>query len=152
MGNSHLGFTPQAPLNHSGVCLCDLMFGQVQACVNLGVAQLQQESFSQTLRPKSPLRPSSRDIRYYSTLSTCPRHISGNTLNQNRASRLRGAIAPRPLTRPSKWRRRAKNRAPSIFFFFIKKMKMQGKWPISTAVVHRYAWVEVKRFDLRELP
>ena len=27
--NSHVRFTPQAPLNHSGVCLCDLMFGQV---------------------------------------------------------------------------------------------------------------------------
>ena len=38
MGNSHLGFTLQAPLNHPGVCLCDLMFGQVQyICVKLGV-------------------------------------------------------------------------------------------------------------------
>ena len=27
--NSHLHPTPQAPLNHSDVCLCDLMFGQV---------------------------------------------------------------------------------------------------------------------------
>ena len=27
--NSHLHPTPQYPLNHSGVCLCDLMFGQV---------------------------------------------------------------------------------------------------------------------------
>ena len=27
---SHLRSPPQAPLNHSGVCLCDLMFGQVQ--------------------------------------------------------------------------------------------------------------------------
>ena len=27
--NSHLHTTPQAPLNHSGVCLCELMFGQV---------------------------------------------------------------------------------------------------------------------------
>ena len=34
--NSRLRFTPQAPLNHSGVCLCDLMFGQVQVQVFSG--------------------------------------------------------------------------------------------------------------------
>ena len=28
--NSHLHLTPQAPLNHSGFCLCDLMFGYVE--------------------------------------------------------------------------------------------------------------------------
>ena len=36
--DSHLHTTPQAPLNHSGVCLCDLVFGQHQ-----GVTQLQQD-------------------------------------------------------------------------------------------------------------
>ena len=34
--NSHLHTTPQAPLNHSGVCLCDLMFGQVEVQVLSG--------------------------------------------------------------------------------------------------------------------
>ena len=29
-------------------------------------------------------------------------------------------------------------------------MKMQGKWPISTAVVHRYAWVEVKSWVMTD--
>ena len=67
MGNSHLGFTPQAPLNHSGVCLCDfIMVGQVQV-VRLGSPQGVARSgtpagFSLTwdlnpplrLRPKSP--------------------------------------------------------------------------------------------------
>ena len=32
LDNSHLHPTPQAPLNHSGVCLCDLMFGQTYKC------------------------------------------------------------------------------------------------------------------------
>ena len=42
MGHSHLGFTPQAPLNHSGVCLCDfIMVGQVQVqVVRLGSPQV----------------------------------------------------------------------------------------------------------------
>ena len=41
--------------NYSGVCLCDVM-SSVKLGLHQGVAQLQQEGFSQTLRPKSLLR------------------------------------------------------------------------------------------------
>ena len=58
--NSHLHPTPQAPLNHSGVCLCDLIWSSVKWGLHQGVAQLQQEGLSSTLRPKSPLRLSFR--------------------------------------------------------------------------------------------
>ena len=39
VNNSHLHPTPQAPLNHFGVCLCDLMFG-VKWGSHQGAAQL----------------------------------------------------------------------------------------------------------------
>ena len=54
--HANLDTTPRAPLNHSGVCLCDLMFGQVGVTSGSRSATVGGVFPDLSLRPKSPLR------------------------------------------------------------------------------------------------
>ena len=63
--DSELRFTPPAPLNHSGVCLCDLMFGQVQVQVlsggvTSGSSSATTGGFSPDFEAQIPMRLSFR--------------------------------------------------------------------------------------------
>ena len=44
MGNSHFRITLQVPLNQSGVCLCDRVFGEAQAHVIVLLTSLCSET------------------------------------------------------------------------------------------------------------